>query len=107
MEGERASDEAMGRATTADDCGYSVVAELDSARLKANRQELVARKSELQARRRLAMATMQRQSQLKNQGWSPKQRFDEARFSVQELDAGIARVDAQITALDIDIEKSV
>ena len=85
----------------------AVLAELDSARLKANRQELVARKSELQARRRLAMATMQRQSQLKNQGWSPKQRFDEARFSVQELDAGIARVDAQITALDIDIEKSV
>ncbi len=85
----------------------AVIAELDTARLKANRTELLARKSELQARRSLAMATMKRQSQLKTQGWSPKQRFDEARFSVQELDAGIARVDAQISALDIDIEKSL
>ena len=85
----------------------AVIAELDTARLKANRTELLARKSELQARRSLAMATMKRQSQLKTQCWSPKQRFDEARFSVQELNAGIARGDAQIAALDIDIEKSM
>ncbi len=84
-----------------------VLAELDTSKLKANRLEFQARRAELQARRGLAMATMDRQTQLKTQGWSPKQRFDEARFTVQELDAGIARVNAQIAALDIDINKAV
>ena len=37
----------------------AVLTELDTARLKANRQELVARKSKLQAGQHLAMATMQ------------------------------------------------
>lgn len=84
----------------------AVIARLDSSKLMANRRELQARRQELVARRELAKLTMSRQSKLKTRGWSPEQRFDEARFNVAELDASIARVEASIAALDIDIAKS-
>ena len=83
-----------------------IIARLDKSKLQANRRELEARRDELVARRELAKLTMSRQNKLKTRGWSPEQRFDEARFNVAELNAGIARVDASIAALDIDIAKS-
>lgn len=83
-----------------------VIATLDKAKLLANRRELQARRQELEARRDLAKLTMARQDKLKSRGWSPEQRFDEARFNVAELSAGIARVEASIAALDVDIRKS-
>ncbi|MGI9421656.1 MAG: efflux RND transporter periplasmic adaptor subunit [Hyphomicrobiaceae bacterium] len=84
----------------------AVVAKLDTAKLAANRRELVARRDELIARRDLAKLTMNRQGKLETQGWSSRQRYDEARFGVAELTAGIARVDAAIDALDVDLRKS-
>ena len=84
----------------------AVVARLDKAKLEANRRELQAQREELVARRGLAKLTMSRQDKLKRKGWSPEQRFDEARFNVAELNAGIARIEASIAALDVDIRKS-
>ncbi len=85
----------------------AVVAELDQSKLKAERKRLQANKRELQARLELARRTLDRQSTLSRQGWQSKQRFDEARFSVQELEAAIERVSAQIESIEIDLEKSV
>ena len=83
-----------------------VVARLDTAKLAANRRELLAQRDELIAQRDLAKLTMSRQGKLETQGWSSKQRYDEARFSVAQLTAGIARVDAAIEAIDVDVAKS-
>lgn len=83
-----------------------VVAELDVAQLNATRRQFEAQTRELEARRELAELTLSRQSKLKNKGWASVQRFDEARANVSELAAGIDRVKAQISSLDIDISKS-
>ncbi len=82
------------------------VAQLDTARLKARRQQLEARRRELMARRDLARLTRDRQSTLRTRGWSAEQRLDEARASLAQLVAAIEQVTAQIAALDIDIAKS-
>ena len=84
----------------------AVIALLDTSKLQANRRELEAQREELNAQRNLAKLTLKRQDQLQSRGWSPEQRFDEARFDVARLTASIARVDAAIEALDVDIEKS-
>ncbi|RIA55398.1 efflux RND transporter periplasmic adaptor subunit [Dichotomicrobium thermohalophilum] len=83
------------------------VAELDQSKLKAERKRLEANKRELQARLALAERTLERQSTLSRQGWQSEQRFDEARFAVDELNATIEKIAAQIEAIDIDLEKSV
>lgn len=84
-----------------------VVAELDTAKLQAERQTLKAQIAELQARRALAAATLKRQQELNKKGWRSAQNYDEARFSLQEIDASLSRIDASIASLDVDIEKSV
>ncbi|MGI9385682.1 MAG: efflux RND transporter periplasmic adaptor subunit [Methyloligellaceae bacterium] len=84
----------------------TVVARLDTAQLEARRAQLNAQKRELQARLDLAKVTLTRQKSLKSKGWQSVQRFDEARFSVAELTAAIARIDASIRSVDIDLGKS-
>ncbi len=84
-----------------------VIAELDTDRLTADRKRLEARKRELQAERTLAELTLSRQSNLRQQGFSPKQSEDEATASVGRLSAAIDQVTAQIELVDIDIRKSV
>jgi len=83
------------------------LARLDRAKLKAERKRLQANKRELEAKLALARRTLERQSTLSRQGWQSEQRFDEARFSVDELEAAIERVSAQIEAVQIDLQKSV
>ncbi len=85
----------------------AVVAELDTAKLQAERQTLKAQIAELQARRALAAATLKRQKELNTQGWRSAQNYDEARFSLQEINASLGRIDASIASLDVDIAKSV
>ena len=82
------------------------IAKLDTAQLEATRDQLEAQERELKARRRLATLTLDRQSKLQKKGWSPEQRLDEAEASLGELTAGIDRVNAQISSIDIDIAKS-
>ncbi|MEO1206729.1 MAG: efflux RND transporter periplasmic adaptor subunit [Pseudomonadota bacterium] len=83
-----------------------VLAQLDTEPLKIQRRQLTAQRNEIKARRDLAESTLKRQSNLNQKGWSPEQRFDEARFSVLELTAAMERLDAQIASLDLDIAKS-
>lgn len=83
-----------------------IVARLDTDKLRARRDELLAQRRELEARLDLAKATLSRQAELNDRGWSPQQRLDEASFGAAELEAAIERLEAGIRSIDIDIEKS-
>lgn len=83
-----------------------VIAKLDTRRLAANRLELEAQLRELEAERKLAELTLDRQSSLREKGWSPQQREDEAIASLGRISAAIDRVAAQIALVDIDLDKS-
>ena len=85
----------------------TVVARLDTSKLNAERNRLVAQRKELQARLALAEATLKRQRALNTKGWRSAQNYDEARFSFEEVNAAIGRMDASIASIDVDIEKSV
>ena len=91
-----------GKAVTVGD----VIAEMDTQLLEARRRQLVAQRAEVEAGRKLAQATLERQSELRTKGWSPDQRFDEAQARANELAAALERIDAQISTVDIDISKS-
>lgn len=84
----------------------SVVARLETSQLVASRRQSEARRRELEAQRNLAQLTLDRQSRLKGQGWSPEQRLDEAEATLAQLTAAIDQVSAQIAGIDIDIAKS-
>jgi len=84
-----------------------VIAQLDTARLKADRKRLEARKRELKAERTLAQLTLSRQSNLRRKGFSPQQSEDEATAGVARITATIDQVTAQMDLVDIDIGKSV
>lgn len=84
----------------------AVLAELDIAPLERRRAELVARRDATDARRRLAEATLARQSVLVGRGHSSGQTLDDARFEAEALAAEVAGLAAAIASLDLDIEKS-
>ena len=83
------------------------IARLDTAKLTARRNELLARKRELEARLGLAKVTLKRQETLKAKGHSSVQSYDEARFSVAQLSASIQAVEASLSSVAIDLDKSV
>ena len=83
-----------------------VIAELDTASLRASRRQLEAQRRELQARRKLAELTLKRQTKLKISGWASVQRFDEAQARLAQVNAQLDRIRAQLNAIDIDIQKS-
>lgn len=83
-----------------------VVARLDTSELQAARRQLEARKRELEAQHELARLNLKRQNSLKRGGWSPEQRFDEARASLARLTAAVAQVEAELDGNRIALEKS-
>lgn len=83
-----------------------IVAELGTAQLVARRDQLAAQRRGFVAQRNLASLTLDRQSNLKKKGWSPDQRYDEAKSNLARLTAEVDRVTAQIVSVDIDIAKS-
>jgi len=83
-----------------------VVATLDTSQFEARRNQREAQIRELEARRNLATLTLDRQTKLQKNGWSPEQRLNEAEASLAELRAAIDRVKAQIDSIDIEIGKS-
>lgn len=84
-----------------------VIARLDISQLDAERLRLLAQRGEIEARRELAAITLARRMNLKDKGWQTEQSFDEARFGVNELESAIARLDASISLVDIDLGKSL
>ncbi len=85
----------------------AVVARLDTAKLRAERDRLLAERKELQARQALAKATLERRRVLSSKGWQSAQKFDEARYGFAETSAAIDRLNAAIAAIDVDVGKSV
>ncbi len=83
-----------------------VIARLDVEPLLVERSQLEAERRQREAALELARLTTERQETLQRQGHASMQRFDEARLSAEGLVAELARIDATIAAIDIDISKS-
>ena len=83
-----------------------VIARLDVEPLLAERAQLEAERRQREAALELARLTTERQQTLQRQGHASMQRYDEARLSAEGLVAELARIDAAIAAIDIDIAKS-
>ncbi len=84
----------------------AIIARLDTAKLEAERARLEAQRRELDARLALARLTLARQDDLKKKGFRSAQRYDEARFQVEELAASIDANTAAIRSVNVDISKS-
>ncbi len=83
-----------------------VVAALDTARLDAQRAQLLAEQDEVSARLELAERTLKRARETFSQGHASAQRLDEAEANAISLRASEKRLTAAIAALDVDIAKS-
>jgi RND family efflux transporter MFP subunit len=84
----------------------SVLAELDTARLRARRAELVALRAEAQARLELTRLRDRRARHLLAEDVIAPQRADDARLEAAANEAALARVSAQIDTIDVDLAKS-
>ncbi|WP_020399859.1 efflux RND transporter periplasmic adaptor subunit [Kordiimonas gwangyangensis] len=83
-----------------------VLAELDTARLKAQRAQLMAEKDEVAASLDLAERTLKRAQETFQNGHTSAQRLDEAEANAISLRARAKRLEAGIAALDVDVAKS-
>ena len=84
----------------------TVLALLDGALLRAERDRLVAQRVRAGAALELARLTADRQRTLAGQGHTSTQRFDEARLSADVAAAELAGIDAALRRIDLDLEKS-
>ena len=82
----------------------AVIAVLDSERLNAQRQELVAAQSEAQARLELAELTLNRITQALELNATSQQEFDDADKSRSAAQAVLDRADAAFASIVVDIE---
>jgi RND family efflux transporter MFP subunit len=83
-----------------------VVAVLDSDRLRARRQELVAARDEARARLELAELTLERLTELLELNATSEQEYDNADKTLAAAVAALARADAAIASIDVDIAKT-
>jgi RND family efflux transporter MFP subunit len=84
----------------------SILAELDTTRLRARRAELVAARAEAQARLELTRLRDRRARHLLAEDVIAPQRADDARLGATASEAALARVSAQIDTIDVDLAKS-
>ncbi|MEE4660275.1 MAG: efflux RND transporter periplasmic adaptor subunit [Halieaceae bacterium] len=84
-----------------------VLARLDTSQLQARRDAAAADLSQVEAELELARIKAQRQRNLQATGAVSEEAFDETRLRAQALDARLASLQARLTGLDIDLEKSV
>ncbi len=84
----------------------SVLAELDTARLDAERAELVARRHEAEADLDLATRTHRRLAALHRDGHVSSQRLDEAKARRDVAAARVARLAAAIARIDVELAKT-
>jgi RND family efflux transporter MFP subunit len=85
----------------------SVLAELDTARLRARRAELVAERDEARALVALAALRDARARHLLDEDVIAPQRADDARLEAAAREAALARVEARIESVDVDLRRSV
>jgi RND family efflux transporter MFP subunit len=83
-----------------------VLASLDTARLQAQRAQLLAERDEVAASLDLAERTLKRAQETFDKGHTSAQRLDEAEANAISLRARAKRLKATIDALDVDLAKS-
>jgi RND family efflux transporter MFP subunit len=83
------------------------LAELDLARLDAQRNELEAALRRAQADAKLAELSAQRVSDLVNAKLEPQQRLDESQASLDAAQALVTEVEARLQSLEVEKQKSV
>lgn len=83
------------------------LAALDTSRLDANRSQMAAERDEVVASLDLAERTLERATETFNKGHASAQRRDEAEANAISLRARLKRLDASISAIDVDLAKSV
>jgi len=84
----------------------AVLARLDTARLLANKNQLLAEHDEVGATLNLATRTLKRAQDTFKQGHASAQRLDEAEANAISLKARLKRLDASLETLDVDISKA-
>ena len=84
----------------------AVVAVLDSDRLRARRQELVAARDEARARLELAVLTFERLTEALELNATSRQEYDNADKSRAAAVAALDRAEAAIASIDVDIAKT-
>jgi RND family efflux transporter MFP subunit len=82
------------------------IAVLDTRLLEADATRLQASRAALEAQAELSRRTTKRQTDLQQQGFSSEQALDQASFTLAEISARIAEVDAALAANRIQIEKA-
>lgn len=83
------------------------MARLDARALDVARRRLEAARAAAEANLGLARSTLERRSALTDQGHASRQALDEARFTVDAQTARLAEIDAQLSQVALDLEKSV
>ncbi len=84
----------------------AVLAELDVRQLAMSRADLVAARDQAKATRDLAAANFDRTAQLIKSRVATTQEIDGAREQRDAAAAALARIDAQLAAIDVDLSKS-
>ncbi|MEJ8562538.1 efflux RND transporter periplasmic adaptor subunit [Yoonia sp. GPGPB17] len=84
----------------------AVIARLDTALLEAERQRLAASKDATRAQLTFAETRLTRAEQLLDEGFSSQETLDQARATRDELVSRIAEIDAGLTSVTINVEKS-
>lgn len=83
-----------------------ILATLDMALLTADLERLSAQKLQTLADLELSRRTEKRQRSLQRKGHASAQKLDEARFGTEALVAGLARIEAEIHRVGIEVGKS-
>lgn len=85
----------------------TVIARLDSSQLEARRQVATADLASVEAELELARLRAERQRKLRASGAVSAQDYDETRLAAVALEGRLASLSAQLQSLDIDLRKSV
>jgi RND family efflux transporter MFP subunit len=83
-----------------------ILASLDTSRLNANKNQVLAERDEAEASLKLANRTLKRAQDTFKQGHASAQRLDEAEANAIALAARLKRLDASLETIDVDIRKS-
>jgi RND family efflux transporter MFP subunit len=84
-----------------------VLARLDRRSLEARRAAAAATVDQLRAERELARARVERQAPLAGSGAISAQSFDDTRLGEQAIAARLAAARAELSRIDVDLDKSV
>ncbi|MEM8740643.1 MAG: efflux RND transporter periplasmic adaptor subunit [Pseudomonadota bacterium] len=84
----------------------SLLAKLDTRLLDAERAQLLAARTALEAQAELARRTEKRRNALNDRGFASDQSLDSISLSLAELMARIAEVEAGLAAIDIRLDKA-